>query len=81
MSYHFVVNKIKNMRGECREYMRGSVLFRVVREGPLIKWHLRRKGESEPHCLVKFAIGGWTGKDKDQEMGMCCIALTMCQAL
>lgn len=37
------------------EYRRwGPVLSRVVREGPPIRWHLKRVGRSEPHCLVRL---------------------------
>lgn len=65
----------------CEYRRRRSVLFRLVREGPLIRWHLRREGKSEPHCVGRFAVGSCNCKDKDQEMGVCCVALIVCQAL
>lgn len=45
-----------------------SILFRLTREGLLIRWHLRRKGRREPHSFLDVSFRQ-RSKDKNSRDG------------
>lgn len=58
-----------------------SILFKVVREGSQIRWHLRRKGRSETQISGSFLYTVGMAKMKARRWECVTEHLTVCQTL